>query len=111
METPPPDVLRENDEHIERGCDWADFVICAWGPPRRGENQRPRDVEAIVRRSACAARVLYFGLHKDYPRHPIAGVKMKSLKDLNGAVAEVRQPPVPTAVKMCYRLSRWDVAT
>ena len=102
MKLIPSEILIENDQHIERACDWADYVICAWGQPQN--ERRSEDVKVIVKRNVSSTKILYFGLYASHPRHPITGVKMMPLSDLSIGVPH---PPVPTSVKMIYRLSRW----
>lgn len=97
MTIPPPLVLRENNRHIRRACCWADWVICAWGKPRRVD--RARCVKDIIRAEKESDNILCFGLTgAGQPMHPIG------VKNLSCGNSRVRRS---LEEKALFRLQRW----
>ena len=98
MDIPPRSVLYENDCQIKRACRWADWVICAWGKPKRVA--RERSVKDAIRAEKDVDRILCFGLTKSgQPMHPL-GVKTLSCGN--------SQNRRPIEEKLLLRLQRWQ---
>ena len=62
-------IGEENNEAIERGCDWADKIVCAWG--NHGVLlDRGKEVELLMR--GTRNQLLHLGLtKKNFPKHPL----------------------------------------
>lgn len=98
MMIPTTQVLCENDCEIKRACCWADWVICAWGKPRRVD--RERCVREVIRVENDRDRILCFELTRDgQPMHPIG------VKNLSCGNSRKRRPLEDKAL---LHLRRWD---
>ena len=98
MIIPALPVLCENDYEIRRACRWADWVICAWGKPRRVV--REHYVKEVIRAEKDSDSILCFGLTRaGQPMHPIG------VKNLSCGNSRDRRP---LEEKALLHLRRWD---